>query len=85
MSANEIATVSQQYRERIAAILEPDELARFDAYQQRLQAAITRRDTTPVALTPEEQALLERIAADMQAAALQKQLDILIRITTPPQ
>jgi hypothetical protein len=85
MSANEIATVSQQYRKRIAAILTPDELARFDAYQQRVQAAIARRDTAPVALTPDEQVVLDKIAADTQAAALHKQLDVLLRIEIPPQ
>jgi hypothetical protein len=85
MSAREIATVSQRYRKRIAAILSPDELARFDTYERRVQAAITRRDTAPVKPTSDEQAVLDKIAADTQAAALHKQLDVLLRITTPPQ
>jgi hypothetical protein len=85
MSAHEITTVSQQYRKRVEAILTPDELALFDAYQQRVQAAITRRDTSPVAVTPDEQTVLDKLAADTQAAALHKQLDVLLRIEMPPQ
>jgi len=85
MSAGEIATVTQQYRERVEAILAPDELAHFDAYQRRVQAAIARRDTAPVALNPDEQAVLDKLAGDTQAAALHKQLDVLLRIETPPQ
>jgi hypothetical protein len=85
MTTNEIAAVSHRFRERIATMLSPEELARFDAYQQRVQAAIARRDTAPLALTPDEQAVLNKIAADTQAAALHKQLDILLRIETPPQ
>jgi hypothetical protein len=85
MSANEIAKVSQQYRKRVEAVLTPNELAHFDSYQQRVQAAIARRDTAPIALTPDEQAVLDKIAADTQAAALHKQLDVLLRIEMPPQ
>jgi hypothetical protein len=85
MSANEIAAVTQQYQERVAAILSPAELAQFHAYEQRVQDAIARRDTAPVAATPQEQAALDRVAADQQAAVLRQQLDILLRIATPPQ
>jgi hypothetical protein len=85
MSADEIALVSRRYRERIESILTPEQLARFDAYERRVQAAITRRDTTPVFPTPDEQAVLDELAADMQAATLRKQLDILLRIEIPPQ
>jgi hypothetical protein len=85
MSANEIAAVAQQYRQRIEAILGPDELACFDRYEQRVQAAAARHDPAPMKLTSEEQAVLDKIAADLQAAALQKQLNILLRIETPPQ
>jgi hypothetical protein len=85
MSANEIATVTQQYRNRIEAILTPDELACFDAYQQHVQCAIARRDSGPVALAPDEQAVLDKIAADTQAMALRTQLNVLLRIEIPPQ
>jgi hypothetical protein len=85
MSTNEIATVTQQYRKRVEAILTPRELARFDTYQRRVQAAIARRDTAPVALTTEEQAVLDKLAADTEASALHKQLDVLLRIEMPPQ
>lgn len=85
MSANEITTVTRQYRERVAAILSPGEQAAFDAYQQRIEQSITRRATAPVVPSPEEQAALDTIAADMQAAALRTQLDMLLRLDTPPQ
>jgi hypothetical protein len=60
-------------------------MAPFDVYEQRVQAAITRRDITPVLPTPDEQAVLDELAADRQATALRKQLDILLRIEIPPQ
>ncbi|MFL5807048.1 MAG: hypothetical protein ACJ8CR_35625 [Roseiflexaceae bacterium] len=85
MSADEILVISQRYRERIESILTPQQLTRFDAYQQRVQAAIARRDATPVLPTSDEQAVLDELAADMQAATLRKQLDILLRIEIPPQ
>jgi hypothetical protein len=85
MSANEIATVTQQYRNRIEALLTPDELACFDAYQQRVQGAIDRRDSGSVALIPDEQAVLDKIAADTQAVALRTQLNVLLRLKIPPQ
>jgi hypothetical protein len=85
MTANEVAQVAQQLRERITAILSPEALARYDAYQQRLQAANERRDTAPMAVAAEEQAVLDTIAADTQAAALHKQLLVLLRIATLPQ
>ena len=85
MSASEIATVSQQYRSRLEAILTQAQLALFDTYPQRLQAAIARRDSAPVDPTPDERAVLDAIALDTQAETLKKQLDILLRITTPPQ
>jgi hypothetical protein len=85
MSANEIALVAQQYRARLEAILTPELLERFDAYERRIQAAIEQRDSRPVEPTPEEQALLDTIAADTEAAALQARLDIVLRIRTSRQ
>lgn len=85
MSANEIALVAQQYRARLEAILTPEQLERFDAYERRIQAAIEQRDSRPVEPTPEEQALLDMIAADTEAAALQARLDIVLRIRTSRQ
>ncbi len=85
MSANEIATVTQQYRNRIEAILTPEELTCFDAYQKRVQAAIARRDSGPVAMLPDDQAVLDKIAADTQAVALRTQLNVLLRLEIPPQ
>ncbi len=85
MSATEIATIARQYRERVAAILAPAELAAFDTYQQRIEQAIARHTAASVVPSPEEQAALDAVAADTQAAALRTQLDILLRIVTPPQ
>jgi hypothetical protein len=85
MSANEIATVTHQYRERIAALLTADQLAAYDAYEQRLQASTATRDRGSVETTALEQAALDKIAADTQAAALHKQLMVLLRIETLPQ
>lgn len=85
MSATEIATITRQYRERVAAILSPAEQAAFDAYQQRIEQSLARRAIAPVVPSAAEQAALDTIAADTQAAALRTQLDILLRIDTPPQ
>ena len=83
MSANEIATITRQYRERIRALLTPDEITQYDAYEERVQAKITGRE--PIEPTPGERAVLTKIAADVQAAALHKQLMVLLRIETLPQ
>ena len=85
MSADEIALVAQQYRARLETIFTPEQLSRFDAYERRIQAAIERRDSAPVEPAPEEQALLDAIAADTEAAALQARLDIVLRIRTSRQ
>jgi hypothetical protein len=85
MSANEIVTVTQQYRERIRALLTPHELADFDAYEQRVQAQIDAGNPEPIEPTPVEHAIITKIAADARAAALHKQLMVLLRIETLPQ
>jgi hypothetical protein len=85
MSATEIATITRQFRERVAAILAPADLAAFDAYQRRIEQSIARRATAPIEPSPEEQAALDAVAADTQAAALRTQLDVLLRLVTPPQ
>ena len=85
MSAHEIATVTRQYRERVTALLTPDEIARYDAYEQRVQATINVGDPGPIEPTSAEQAIQTKIAADTQAAALHKQLMVLLRIETLPQ
>jgi hypothetical protein len=85
MSASEIAAVTRQYRERIIALLTPDEVAQYDAYEQRLEAQIEARDLGPIERTPIEQAVLNKIAADAQADALHKQLMVLLRIEKLPQ
>src|SRR5690348_11685861 len=85
MQTHEVAAVRQRYLSRVAAMLSADQLALFEAYERRVQAAIERRDPAPIAIAPGEQAVLEHIAADTQAAALRAQLDTLLRIETPPQ
>jgi hypothetical protein len=85
MSASEIAAVTRQYRERIIALLTPDEVAQYDAYEQRVEAQIEARDLEPIERTPIEQAVLNKIAADVQAEALHKQLMVLLRIEKLPQ
>jgi hypothetical protein len=85
MSASEIATVTRQYRERIIALLTPDEVAQYDAYEQRVEAQIKARDPGPIERTPIEQAILNKIAADARAEALHKQLMVLLRIEKLPQ
>jgi len=85
MSSNEILTVTRQYRERISALLAPDEIANYDAYEQRVQAQIDAGDIEPIKQTPAEHAVLSKIAADTRAAALHKQLMVLLRLETLPQ
>jgi hypothetical protein len=85
MSAHEIAMVTQQYRDRIAALLTPAEIAQYDAYERRVQATLGPHDAGPIEPTPAEQAVNDKIAADERAAALYKQLMVLLRIETLPQ
>src|SRR5436309_419108 len=69
MSASEITTVTHQYRERITAILTPDEITQYDAYEQRMQAQIAARDLGSFESTPAEQAVLTKIAAATRSSA----------------
>ena len=85
MSAHEIAAVSRHYRERISALLTPAEIADYDAYEQRVAAQIGAHEIGLIERTPVEQAVFSKIAADTQAAALHKQLMVLLRIETLPQ
>jgi hypothetical protein len=78
MTARELTTAYQRWRDRIEAILTPDQLALYDTYHQRLMRA-------PVVPTPDEQAVLDVIEADQQATVLDRQLEILLRVQTPPQ
>ena len=84
MRATEIATVTHQYRERITTLLTSDEIAHYDAYEQRVQEHSEGRPTEPIEPTPVEQAVLDKIAADAPAAALHKQLMVLLRIEILP-
>lgn len=83
MSAQEIAMVSRHFRERIHTILTPDEQACYAAYEQRVLAESTA--STPVQPTQAEQLVLNTIAADTQAAALQRQLLGLMGVVKLPQ
>ncbi|MBC8159654.1 MAG: hypothetical protein H7Z42_00420 [Roseiflexaceae bacterium] len=84
MSTQEIELVSQRLRDRTVAILTAQQLASYTTYRQRLAAAIERHDLDPVVPTTDEQTALDMIAQDSQAAALEKQLRVLLRIETLP-
>lgn len=85
MSTSEIDTVRRRLRARIEAILTHGELAAHDAYDARIQAALAQRDASPISPTPAEQAALDKIAGDTEAAALDKQLLALLRVEKLPQ
>lgn len=85
MSAHEQTLVRKQLRERIEAVLSPSELADYDAYQQRLEASAEHHDSGPTQPTAEQQLVLDKLANDTQAAALHKQLMVLLRVETLPQ
>lgn len=80
MTADEIAETGRRYRERLEALLTPEQLAHFDAYQRRVAEAVAAHDTSPVLIRPEEQAIFALIDADSQAQGLRAQLDILTRV-----
>jgi hypothetical protein len=82
MSANEITTVTRQYRERAIAILTSDQVAQYDTYEQRVQVKINAHASGLIEPTVVEQAVLNKIAADAQAAVLHKQFMVLLRIET---
>ena len=85
MTADEIQTASQRYRARIDMVLPPDEQALYNRYEQRVADGLTQNGAEPVTITPAEQAVLDTIAADTEAAALYKQLMALLRVEHLPQ
>ncbi|HEU5098005.1 MAG TPA: hypothetical protein VFU22_03100 [Roseiflexaceae bacterium] len=85
MGAHEITMVTEQYRGRIAELLTPEEIAQYDLYEQRLMSMLSANESSSAEPTPAEQAVLDKIAMDERAAALHKQLMVLLRIETLPQ
>lgn len=85
MTADEIQVASQHYRARIEALLNADELALYNAYEARVQAGLTTSGIEPTPVLPAEQAVLDTIAADSEAAALYKQVMALLRVEHLPQ
>jgi hypothetical protein len=85
MTTNEIRASFERFMSRVTAILTTDELAVYQAYQQRLEASVARQDSNPVAILPAEQAVLDRIAADTEATALRKAYSVLIGLEKLPQ
>lgn len=85
MTAHEIETVLARYQVRIAEILTPEELVRYNAYQRRVQGRLNTKDSSPVLMTPEEQMIADKIAADMQAAGLNRQFLALTGLEKLPQ
>lgn len=85
MPSDEIQRVWQRYRARVAAILTPAELDCYETYQQRIRRAIDRGDVAPIPVTDDEQAVLAKIAADIEATAIDRQFLALIRVAKLPQ
>jgi hypothetical protein len=85
MHSGEIQRVWQRYRARVSAILTADELACYESYQQRIRRAIDRGDVAPIPVTEDEQAVLDKIAADIEATAIDRQFLALIRVAKLPQ
>jgi hypothetical protein len=85
MTTNEIRSSFERFLARVAAILTADELAIYRAYHQRLEASVARQDPNPVRIVPAEQAVLDKIAADAEAAALRKAYSVLIGLEKLPQ
>lgn len=85
MTSSEIEATLRRYRARLELLLTGDELARHDAYQRRVQERLDRRDPTPVEMSPEEQAVADKIASDPEAASINRQFMALIRVEKLPQ
>ncbi len=86
MSADEIALVSRRYRERIESLLTPEQLARFDAYEQRVQAALAHPRCHTGASNRRRAGCARRTGRRYASrSSLRKQLDILLRSGLPPQ
>ena len=85
MSASEIESALRRYRARLEVILAPGELAAYEAYQQRVQAGLACDGAAPVQPSPVEQAILDKIEADTEARALNRQFFALIRVEHLPQ
>jgi hypothetical protein len=85
MTTDEIKAAYDRFMARVTAILTAEELAIYKAYWQRLEASVAQHDPRPVAILPAEQAVLDRIAADTEAAALRKAYSVLIGLEKLPQ
>lgn len=85
MSAAEIDIARGRLRERVEQLLAPGELAAYDAYHERVRAALDRGDASPIEVMPAERAVLDKIAADPAAAGLDRQLLALLRAIRLPQ
>lgn len=85
MSASEIEAALRRYRARLEVILAPEDLAAYEAYQQRVQAGMARDGAVPVQPSLAEQAILDKIEADTEARALNRQFFALIRVEHLPQ
>jgi precorrin-3B methylase len=83
--SGEIQQVWRRYRERVQAILTADELVCYEAYQQRIRRAIDRGDVAPIPVSEDEQRVLDKIAADIEATAIDRQFLTLIRVAKLPQ
>jgi hypothetical protein len=85
LTVDEIQAAFQRFMARLDVILTPDELALYQAYRQRLEAAVSQHDPDSIAIQPSEQAVLDTIAADTEATALRKAYSVLIGLEKLPQ
>lgn len=85
MQPGEIQRVWERYRARVALILTAEEMSCYEAYQQRIRRAIDRGDVAPIPVTDEEQAVIDKIAADVEATSIDRQFLALIRVAKLPQ
>jgi hypothetical protein len=85
MSTDEVQESLRRYQARLKTLLTTEELALYEGYQRRVHAGIDRGETEPVSLSPEERAIIDKIEADPEAQALNKQLFALIRVDHLPQ
>jgi hypothetical protein len=85
MTTDEIHAAAERFLARVTAILTPDELAAYRRYRRRLEQKIAERDPQALVIAPLEQAVLAKIEADTEAAALRKQYSVLIGLEKLPQ
>lgn len=85
MTASEIEGALRRYRARLHALLSEREREHYEQYQQEVQDRLAAHQPAPVEVSPEVQAVLDKIAADPEAEALNRQFMALIGVEKLPQ